>query len=159
MGSIARPRWLSGGVIVLLVLLAAQSGYLYRDQLSQQPLLRPWAEAGCALVGCALPPFSDRDAFQVRDWGFDPHPRRADVFRLEGDLVNTARFRQAFPKLQVRITDMDGHPVGERRFRATEYLHPAEPGAAGLASGQSVRLRLELMMPADRVPSIELGFH
>ncbi|ABI55963.1 DUF3426 domain-containing protein [Alkalilimnicola ehrlichii MLHE-1] len=152
--------WRFGAVIALLVgLLVVQSAYLCRDRLSQEPLARPWLEAGCAVVGCALPRFSDPRALQLRDRVFEQHPRRRDVIRLEGRLVNTAPFRQDFPNIHVRITDLDGQPLGVRRFTATDYLHPAVPGGAGLAPGQAERLRLEIMVPADQVPSFELGFY
>lgn len=157
-GSVAGATWRFGAVIALLVgLLVVQSAYLCRDRLSQEPLARPWLEAGCAVVGCALPRFVDPRALQLRDRVFEQHPRRRDVIRLEGRLVNTAPFRQDFPNMRVRITDLDGQPLGcgGSPPRTTCTL-PCR--GCGLAPGQAERLRLEIMVPADQVPSFELGF-
>src|SRR5690606_8529135 len=72
-------------------------------------------------------------------------------------IQNDAPWPQAWPLLELTLSDLDGNPVALRRFTAAEYLG-GPPEAPTLAPGQSALARLEIADPGNRAVAFNFEF-
>jgi len=71
-------------------------------------------------------------------------PARPGRVLLTATIRNHAPFAQAWPLLELTLTNVRDEAVIRRAFTATEYLAPATPGAGiGPGAEATVRMRLE----------------
>lgn len=133
------------GVTVLALLLVAQVVYLLRAVIADAaPNTRPALEAACAWIRCsvALPRLTDRLTIETSDLqALDPlHPNRVT---LTATIRNRARVEQAFPMLELTLTDAREEVAARKVFGPTEYL-AAATADAGIAANAEVGVRLRL---------------
>jgi predicted Zn finger-like uncharacterized protein len=138
-----RP-WVWGFAIGLLAIaLAAQSAYFLRDTLaSRLPETRPALERACALLGCTLS--LPKDLNQLRIVGSDLQIEGNGQLRLALTLGNRAAHPQAWPVLNLTLSDQAGKPLARRSFAPSEYLGSAERIAAGMPARSEQPLDLPL---------------
>jgi predicted Zn finger-like uncharacterized protein len=151
-----RARWAAVasllGVALLLQIVFAQ-----RAELAQQERWRTWLEPLCRHVGCSLPTWRDPASLSLTARDIAPHPSMADALLVTATLQNDARWPQAWPMLELSLSDLDGNPVGMRRFTAEEYLGGPPPQAT-LAPGQSAMARLEIADPGKQAVAFAFEF-
>lgn len=146
--------WLAAAV-ALGALLALQIALAQRHELAADARFRPALEHLCGTLGCDLPPWRDPDRLQVIDRGVVPHPSTADALLVTATIRNDAPWPQAWPMLELTLSDLEGEPVAMRRFRPEEYLGAA-PERPLLGSGETVLARLELADPGKQ--AVAFGF-
>jgi len=153
-------RGLIGWGIALLLLLALCVQILVadRDRLAADPDWRPRMEALCATLRCSIPPWHEPDAFRVTSREVRPHPSVPGVLLVSASFRNDAAFAQAWPQLQLSLTDIDGQSLGLRRFAPSEYLGSA-PATQRIAPGQSANITLEILDPGKRALAFGIEFH
>jgi len=142
---------LATGSTVLLVALALQSAFTFRDVLAaRHPELRPTLESACALVGCSV--------------GL---PLRADALAIEtGELItlgggaytfttmlrNGGDMTLAWPSLELTLNDSDDRPLVRRVFAPSDYLgrgfDPANGFGARAEQPVKIHFRLEGVNPS-----------
>ena len=153
-------RGLAGwGVAALLALaLCLQILVADRDRLAADPEWRPRVEALCAALRCSLPPWHQPDAFRVTSREVRPHPSVPGVLLVSASFRNDAAFAQAWPQMELSLTDIDGQSLGLRRFAPPEYLGSA-PTTQRIAPGQSANITLEILDPGKRALAFGIEFH
>jgi hypothetical protein len=153
-------RGLAGWGIALLLLLALCVQILVadRDRLAADPDWRPRLETLCATVRCNLPPWHEPDAFRVTSREVRPHPSVPGVLMVSASFRNDAAFAQAWPQLELTLTDINGQSLGLRRFAPREYLGSA-PATQRIAPGQSANITLEILDPGKRALAFGIEFH
>jgi predicted Zn finger-like uncharacterized protein len=142
------------GVVVLALLLAAQLVREFRNVLAARyPAARPVLSAGCALLGCriGLPSQIENLAIETGELSI----LGVDTYSLNTLLRNQGSLVQAWPSIQLELTDANDKPVLRRIFGPADYLPQGVSAAAGFAarSEQPVRLNFAL---TDLKPS---GYH
>jgi predicted Zn finger-like uncharacterized protein len=142
------------GAVVLALLLAAQLLLSFRNVLAARyPGARPVLSAGCALLGCriGLPAQVENLAIEQGELT----TLGADTYSLNTLLRNQGSLVQAWPSIQLELTDAGDKPVLRRVFGPADYLPQGVSAAAGFAarSEQPVRLNFTL---AELKPS---GYH
>jgi Protein of unknown function (DUF3426) len=105
-----------------------------------------------------LPAWSEPKAFHVTSRDIRPHPSVPNALLLTASFRNDAVFAQAWPQLEVALTDLEDQPLGLRRFEAREYLGN-EPSSPMIMPGQSASLTLEIMDPGKHAVAFRLEFH
>lgn len=150
---------LAGWVAVplLLALLVVQVLLADRARLAADAAWRPRMLALCRLAGCTLPPWREPSAFHVTARDLRPHPSAPGVLLMTATFRNDAAYAQAWPMLQLSLANLDGEPLGLRRFQPRDYLG-AEPGTPLIAPGQSASITLEVLDPGKRAVSFEFAF-
>jgi hypothetical protein len=138
--------------LVLQVLLAD------RARLAADAAWRPRLEALCGVFGCDLPPWREPAALRVTSREMRPHPSVPRALLVTASFSNEARFAQAWPQLELSLTDLDGQALGLRRFTPTEYLGSA-PRSERIAPGQSAIVSLEIADPGMRALAYRIDFH
>lgn len=152
-----RERALGGAAIAALaVLLALQIVLADRERLATDPGWRPLATAVCGLLGCELPPWSEPSAIVLAAREVRPHPDRAHALQVRASFRNEARWAQAWPRLMLTLSDVDGRAVAARAFEPHEYLGAAP--SERFLPGQSVDISLDLHEPSAATVSYAFDF-
>lgn len=153
----ASRRWLPAAAIAALALLLGLQVLLAdRARLAADAQWRPLVVSLCNAFGCDVPAWREPAAFTLLAREVRPHPQVAGALRVDAAFRNDARWPQAWPRLLLTLSDVEGRPVAARAFDAGEYL--AEPAAAMLDSGATARIRIDLREPAAATVSYSFDF-
>jgi len=144
--------WLIGLTAFLLILsAAAQLTYFMRTELCAiYPDLRPYLERACAELGCSVALPSNIHLMAIDDSDLQEDINHQNVIVLSSILINNAPYDQAFPSLELTLTDLGDRPVLRRKFSPHEYLPARHMAAAGIHPGEEVRVRLSLSVQGTR---------
>ena len=141
----------------LALLLALQLLLAQRDVLARDARWRPAVDLACRALRCTLPPWRDPAAFTMLARDVRPHPTAPGTLQIAASFRNDARWAQAWPRLVLTLSDVDGRVVGARAFTAREYLG-APPTQNTLAPGQTAAISLSVVEPAPGVVSFGFEF-
>lgn len=148
-------RWLWAALIVLALLLAVQVMVGGRAALANSAALRPLALSACRVFGCNVPPWSEPEKLQIVDHRIHAAPDQPGALVVEASFRNDARWPQAWPLLQLTLSDVNGVAVAQGRFAATQYLTGAH--ASELGSGQTATVRLNVADPSQKAVSFDFA--
>ena len=153
-------RGAAGWVVAALLaaLLVLQILIADRARLATDPAWRPRLEALCAVAHCTLPPWREPTALRVTSREVRPHPSVPGALLITASFSNEAKFAQAWPQLELSLTDFDGQSLGLRRFTPEEYLGSA-PRSERIEPGQSAIVTLEIADPGMRALAFGIEFH
>lgn len=150
-----RARWSVPLIALLALLLALQVLLADRARLAADPRWRPWVEALCGALRCDLPAWHEPDAFTMLDRKVRPAPQPG-ALRVDATFRNDARWPQAWPALQLALSDADGRVLGSRVFPPAEYLG-AVP-TTRLSPGQSAQATFLVQEPAPGTVAFSFEF-
>lgn len=154
--TISPRRWLL--VLGLLVLLLVQGVYFYRLDLLRDPTFGPVVRSFCDTLGCELPLPRILDRIEVTERDVRMHPRVKDALLVSAILVNQAPVPQAYPLIELRMSDINGAQTAGRWFQPQEYLAYETDLEAGMPPGEPVHLMLEVVDPGSEVVSFQFNF-
>ena len=149
--------WVLGSVLLALVLVG-QYGWWEREQLLDDPRVRPWLDRVCGVLDCRLPLRRDLDRISLVNRDIRPHPSVDDALIINATLHNEADFPQPYPAVEIRLSDLEGKPVAARRFEPEEYLEEDRGATAGMAPGTMLPLVFEVVDPGDQAVAFEFVF-
>ncbi|WP_028310617.1 DUF3426 domain-containing protein [Derxia gummosa] len=132
---------------VLALTLAGQALWLFHDEVAAAlPATRPALEAACARARCVIE--LPKRAHQLRVASAELRQTSEDGGHdLHVGLRNESHWNQAWPVLDVSLTDVQGKLIARRMLAATDYL-PAQPDAARLArDGLAANAEQQLVVP------------
>jgi predicted Zn finger-like uncharacterized protein len=136
--------WLAGCLLLLMVLLV-QAAFFFRVELSaNQPGLKPFLISFCHLLRCTVPLPQKADLMSIESSDLEADPAQSGVIALNALLRNHAAYAQAFPYLELTLTDAQDKPLGRRTFHPAEYLKPGEVETSGLAANRELSVKLNL---------------
>ncbi|NMG54263.1 DUF3426 domain-containing protein [Aromatoleum aromaticum] len=117
-------RWLSGlGVGMLLGTLAVQSAFVFRDDITRKwPQLRPAYLSACAHLKCTLPLPRLAGAISIEASELQSEPGRVARFVLNATIRNRAPHPQAYPHLELTLTDVQDQPLVRRVLGPAQWL-------------------------------------
>lgn len=143
---------LAAGALLLLFALAVQGAYIFRDVLSARyPALRPAVAAVCSVLRCRVELPAQIDSLVIETG--ELQTLGPDTYQLTTLLRNEGTLVQAWPHIELALTDASDKPLLRRVFKPSEYLPHGVPTAAGFAARteQPVRLyfQLEQLKPSD----------
>jgi Protein of unknown function (DUF3426) len=147
--------WLAS--LALVALLVAIYPIANRNRLAADANWRPTVQRLCGVVGCALPPWSELNRFEVTAREVRPHPSAKGALLITVSFRNNAAYAQSWPLLELTTSDLNGHEVYMRRFKAKEYLGGA-PETPMIAAGQSANATLEVVDPGRDAVSWNFDF-
>jgi len=149
--------WAVGSSVLALSLLA-QIGYAERAPLLDDARLRPWLDQACSTLGCRLPLRHDPGKLALLSRDIRPHPSVPNALIISASLRNDAATTQAFPDVDIVLSDLDENRIAMRRFRPQEYLGDARTIAAGMAPGSTTALVFEVADPGKNAVAFEFKF-
>lgn len=139
-----RRRLLRIGIAAIAVALplAVVTG---RNAIIQAlPALRPIYAAACQPLHCQVPLPTDADAWSVESTELLQDPAVSQLFHYTATLRNRSHYQQAFPTLDLSLTDMEGMSVDRRVVPPAQYLPAGHHPADGLAPNAEVAVRVEI---------------
>ena len=141
--------WTVGVTLVLLALLA-QAMLAYRVSLAvKYPGLRPVLEMLCEQAQCVVELPSNPDLVSIE--ASDLHPGRKGGLELTATLRNRAPYAQAWPSLELTLTDGADKPIVRKVLAPAEYLPVTQTEADGFpADGE---LAVQLTFDSGNLPA------
>ena len=133
------------GSLLLLLALAAQGVVTFRNVLAARyPQAKPLLAGACAALGCKVELPAQIDALSVETG--ELQSLGANTFSFTTLLRNQGSLAQAWPHLELALTDANDKPLVRRVFTPAEYLPPGVAPATGFAprSEQPIKLFFEL---------------
>ncbi|MBL8394170.1 MAG: zinc-ribbon domain-containing protein [Candidatus Accumulibacter sp.] len=131
--------------ILLLLLLAAQLVFHLRSTLAiSAPALRPALEALSNALGSEMPLPRRAELVSIESSDLQTDPGRSKLLVLQANLRNRASYAQAYPALELTLTDTRDKAVARRVLFPEEYLSPAALEAKSFAANAEVEIRLWL---------------
>lgn len=141
----------------LAALLVVQLLLADRERLAGIAAWRPIVAALCAPLPCSLPPWREPQAIGVEQRDVRPVAERPGVLRVSATIRNEARWAQAWPRLVLTLSDLDGRALGMRAFEPAEYL-AAPPTDITIASGQEAAISMEIVEPSPHAVAFNFDF-
>lgn len=138
--------WLGVLAALLLVLaLVAQAAFFYRVELAARlPGLKPVLTQYCAALGCTVELPQEAELLSIESSDLKSDPAQSNLVTLQALLHNRAPYAQAFPSLELTLTDMQDRPVARRLFHPGDYLKKETPVQAGLAANRELEIALHI---------------
>ncbi|MDP1525403.1 MAG: DUF3426 domain-containing protein [Rhodocyclaceae bacterium] len=136
------------GIVLLLLLGAGQLIYQFRVELAVlMPELRAPLTATCEALGCTVP-YPHRPELMAIE-SSDLAPADNERLHLTANLRNRAPFAQAYPHLELTLTDTADAPMLRKVLTPADYLPAAQSGrsAAFFAPRDEVAVSLQLETP------------
>ncbi|MEW5890557.1 MAG: DUF3426 domain-containing protein [Pseudomonadota bacterium] len=132
-------------IAVALAALAAQSLYAFRAELAMRhPEWRPRLEEWCRQLGCDVPLPRQADLIAIETSELHPDPERNNLLALQAVIRNRAGFAQAYPHLELTLTDTRDQPLVRRVFAPADYLPPDTEVRSGLTANGDATVSLWL---------------
>ena len=150
----ARKIALVAGAFALLVLLVMQGTLSFRNALAARfPAAEPLLVSSCAVFGCRveLPAQIDNIAIETGELT----TLGGGVYSFTTELRNTAGTAQAWPSLELALTDANDKPLVRRVFGPTDYLAAGTVLPNGIAPRTEQAIKLHFRVD-DLKPS---GYH
>lgn len=136
-----RPVWPFVMVALLLLLaLLAQLGVYYRTEISVR---YPFVKGLYDSLAIEIPLPRNADLITIESSDLQSDVARG-LFVLQATIKNRAPFAQAWPVLELSLTDVNDNVVSRRAMYAAEYLPPGTPAESFVANEElGVRLWVE----------------
>lgn len=139
------PRSWSFGVLAMLLLAVAQIAYLFRDELaSGMPWTKPYLGAVCGLLGCRIELLRLPELMDIEYSDLQPEPGRRDRLMLRATVRNRASVTQAYPHLELTLTDHRDQALARRVLPPADYLPAGADPAAGVAANGEIHVALPM---------------
>jgi predicted Zn finger-like uncharacterized protein len=130
---------------LLITLAALQSIYFLRTKIAAEyPQFKPYLVQACTALQCNIDLPNNLDLFTIDDSDMQESENYANVIDFSSLLINNANYPQAFPNIELTLTDTDDQPVIRRLIKPSEYLKTSANVAAGMAGKDEVRVKLAI---------------
>jgi len=138
------PRWLFALASVLLVLaLAGQVIFRFRSELAiTVPSLKPALEVFSQALSTDLPLPRHVELVSIEASDLQNDPARGNLLVLNATLRNRAAYEQAYPSLELSLTDTADAAIARRVLPPTEYLSAKNPANQPFKANTDVAVRL-----------------
>jgi predicted Zn finger-like uncharacterized protein len=131
---------------LLILLLLAQGIYFLRHTLAAKlPGLKPMLNGYCALLSCTVDLPREVDALSIESSELEADAKLVNVITLHALLRNRSGHTQAWPSLELTLTDLRDQVIARRAFHPTDYLRDKEALQKGIGRNreQEIALRLD----------------
>lgn len=150
--------WIAWTLIMLFIIAAiGQTAYFLRDEIAiYYPSSKPYLEQACVQIGCSVNLPQKIDFIVIDDSEMQEDTERKDLIHLTSTLINQAGFAQAYPNLELTLTDADDKPKLRRTFKPYEYLPSNTDISIGLAAGAEIKINLAISAEGETLTGYRL---
>lgn len=129
--------------LLLTLSLAGQLIFHFRSELAiTLPNLRPTLETFASAFGKNIPLPRHPDQVSIETSDLQSDPTHGNLLVLNATLRNRASFAQAYPHIEISLTDTQDDAIARRVFRPDEYLPAKTPSKQPFAGNADVAIRL-----------------
>lgn len=141
-----QAAWTAGATLLSLALLA-QGALVFRSEIVQSsPQMRPFMESLCGALGCELPLPRNAADIAIESSDIQPDAAREAFFTLHATLRNRADFPQAYPHLEITLTDARDKALVRKVLEPAQWL-PADAPKDAFAAKREVATRISFEAP------------
>ncbi|MBI5752891.1 MAG: zinc-ribbon domain-containing protein [Hydrogenophilales bacterium] len=134
-----------GGIAVLCLLLAGQSVYFLRNQVAAYyPDTKPLLSSLCHVLHCKVDLLANADLIKLESSELQSAPERPGGVTLNASLRNLAPYRQAYPSLELTLTDSANLALARRQFTPSDYLPQNIKPESGMPRQDELPIKLTL---------------
>ncbi len=131
--------------LLLVLAIVLQTAYFLRTEISiNVPQSKPLLTQMCHWIGCTIDLPRKIEMISIDDSDLQEDNEHEGVVLLTATLINHAHFAQAYPLLELTLTDTDDRPVLRRSITPQEYLPTGSTPSSGMAADGEVHIRLTL---------------
>lgn len=137
-------RWpFAVAAVPLMLALAGQIIFHFRSELAvSAPSLRPALEAFSEALGSPLPLPRHAELVSIETSDLQTDPARGNLLILNATLRNRAPYAQAYPSLELSLTDTQDVAIARRIFAPTDYLTKKTDADQTFPGSSDVAVRL-----------------
>lgn len=140
--------WALASVLGLLILLIQGLVQFRVETAVLMPASKPVLQALCGMLGCDLPLPQKASLLGIEASDLHPDPRHKGQLILNATLRNRAPFAQAYPDLELTLTDTSDQAVLRKVLTPSEYLSKRADGS-GFAANTDLALNLSLVIDGN----------
>ncbi|MDP1659803.1 MAG: DUF3426 domain-containing protein [Methylotenera sp.] len=145
---------------VLLLAAIAQSIYFFRTEIAlYYPNLKPYLTLACEKIACSVDLPKEIEFIIIDDSDMQEDADYTGLIHLSSTLINQANFSQAYPNIELTLTDINDKPKLRRTFEPKEYLPEHTDIANGLAGGAEVKVKLAITATGESVAGYRIAVH
>ena len=133
------------GIVVLLLLMAAQATHHFRDSIvAFWPATRPAFERTCELAGCTIRPLRDAAMtyLSIESSDLQADPAHRGLLILTATVRNRASWPLAYPHLELTLTDAQDGVVVRRALAPADYAGGTADLGRGIAGSGEISLKV-----------------
>ena len=135
---------------LLVVALAGQVVFHFRSEISVAvPSAKPLLAAASQALGAELPLPRRVELVSIETSDLQSDPARGKLLVLNATLRNRASYAQAYPALELSLTDTQDAALARRVFAPADYLPP--PLGAGAAFAANSEIAVKLWIEAQEI--------
>ncbi len=136
--------WAVAAFLLLLILLA-QGVFLFRVELAARiPAVKPAIVRYCQILKCNVPLPQHAGMMSIESSELKDDPAHRNQIVLIALLRNRAVYAQAFPNLELTLTDLQDNALARRIFTPADYLPAQQNIPAGFPANQEFGINLRL---------------
>ncbi len=136
----------------MLIVAVAQSIYFLRDEIViYYPNARPTLVKACQQLACSVNLPKQIERIVIDDSDIQEDTNYEGLMHLSSSLINQAEFNQAYPNLELTLTDIKDNPILRRLFKPSEYLPTGADLATGFNAGETINIKLAITTPGTPV--------
>lgn len=131
--------------IILTILAIAQSLYFLRNEVAlYYPKTKPFLERACLYLQCKIELPKMIEFIVIDDSDIQEDAQHQGLIWLSSTLVNQASFTQAFPNLELTLTNVEDQPKFRKVISPKDYLPPGRDFQRGLLAKEEIRIRIPI---------------
>lgn len=137
-------RWpFTVAALLLVAALAGQLVFRFRSEIAVTlPSLRPALELLCRAFDADIPLPRHVELVSIETSDLQADPARGNLLVLNATLRNRANYGQAYPSLELSLTDTQDVAIARRVFAPTEYLPAKIPAGQPFAANSDIGVHL-----------------
>lgn len=129
--------------LLLVLALAGQLVFHFRSEIAvTAPSLRPALEALSEALGSGIPLPRHVELVSIETSDLQADPSRSNLLVLQATLRNRAAYGQAYPLLELSLTDTQDNAIARRVFPPDEYLSAKNPADQPFPANADIAVRL-----------------
>ncbi len=129
--------------LILLLVLAGQVVFRFRSELAvTMPALRPALAAFVSVFDADIPLPRHVELVSIEASDLQKDAARGNLLILNATVRNRAAYGQAYPSLELSLTDTQDAAIARRVFSPAEYLSPKLSPAQPFAGNSDLAVRL-----------------
>ncbi len=133
-----RGKWMVAG-LVLALLLGGQAIFLLRSEIAAHwPQTKWYLTALCSPLGCKIDLPRRIDQLTIEASELQADPRRPNVVHVTAIIRNRGTTPQAYPSLEITLTDTLDRALARRSLEPLDYLPPSTKSDEGLAMNAEI---------------------
>ncbi len=139
-----RRLWPTGATLLMLALALQGTMHFRSELIAVSPALKPAFEQACAWFGCRVSLPRDAELLSIEASSLEAGTGDPGFVTLNAALRNRATYTQAYPLLELTLTDTQDALVARRIFQPAEYLPPQAAAQPGMSAEDEIDVRLDL---------------